>query len=43
MVIGNAGHAVNLEKSKEFIKHLKEFLDVDPTAATKSDEPNEAR
>ncbi|XP_024966031.1 monoacylglycerol lipase ABHD6-like [Cynara cardunculus var. scolymus] len=26
VVIGNAGHAVNFEKSKEFAKHLKDFL-----------------
>lgn len=26
VVIKNAGHAVNIEKSKEFIKHLKSFL-----------------
>ncbi|KAI3752855.1 hypothetical protein L2E82_24894 [Cichorium intybus] len=26
VVIANAGHAVNLEKAKEFAKHLKEFL-----------------
>ncbi|GMJ00563.1 hypothetical protein like AT5G09430 [Hibiscus trionum] len=26
VVIKNAGHAVNLEKSKDFIKHLKSFL-----------------
>ncbi|GAA0171200.1 serine protease [Lithospermum erythrorhizon] len=26
VVIHNAGHAVNLEKSKEFIKHIKTFL-----------------
>lgn len=26
VVIANAGHAVNLEKPKEFAKHLKDFL-----------------
>ncbi|KAJ8755660.1 hypothetical protein K2173_022255 [Erythroxylum novogranatense] len=26
VIIKNAGHAVNLEKSKQFIKHLKSFL-----------------
>ena len=26
VVIKKAGHAVNLEKSKEFLKHLKSFL-----------------
>ena len=26
VVIKNAGHAVNIEKPKEFIKHLKSFL-----------------
>jgi pimeloyl-ACP methyl ester carboxylesterase len=26
VVIKKAGHAVNLEKSKEFVKHLKSFL-----------------
>ncbi|WOH11595.1 hypothetical protein DCAR_0831085 [Daucus carota subsp. sativus] len=35
VIIENAGHAVNLEKSKDFIKHLKEFLDEDVTAAQK--------
>ncbi|KAJ4841724.1 hypothetical protein Tsubulata_003008 [Turnera subulata] len=29
VIINNAGHAVNLEKSKEFFKHLKSFL-IDP-------------
>ncbi|CAI0448485.1 unnamed protein product [Linum tenue] len=29
VIIKNAGHAVNLEKSKEFCKHLKSFL-IDP-------------
>lgn len=26
VIIKNAGHAVNLEKAKEFAKHLKSFL-----------------
>ncbi|PKI63343.1 hypothetical protein CRG98_016231 [Punica granatum] len=26
VIVKNAGHAVNLEKSKEFVKHLKPFL-----------------
>ncbi|KAM7482286.1 hypothetical protein LguiB_006869 [Lonicera macranthoides] len=35
VVIKNAGHAVNLEKAKEFAKHLKEFL-FDGTTTTTS-------
>lgn len=31
VLIKNAGHALNLEKPKVFIKHLKKFLLVDPT------------
>ncbi|XP_025684453.1 uncharacterized protein [Arachis hypogaea] len=35
VVIKNAGHAVNLEKSKEFARHLKSFL-VGPKACSSS-------
>lgn len=36
VIIKNAGHAVNLEKSKEFAKHLKSFLIDSPSSPSDS-------
>jgi hypothetical protein len=38
VIVKNAGHAVNLEKAKEFAKHLKSFL-ID-SAASPSPSPS---
>lgn len=35
-IIKNAGHAVNLEKPKEFAKHLKSFLTADSLSTSSS-------
>ncbi|KAK9174679.1 hypothetical protein WN944_029716 [Citrus x changshan-huyou] len=36
VIIENTGHAVNLEKPKEFLKHLKSFLIVDSSLSSSS-------
>lgn len=36
VTIENAGHAVNIEKPKEFVKHLKSFLIVDSSLSSSS-------
>lgn len=36
VIIENTGHAVNLEKPKELLKHLKSFLIVDSSLSSSS-------